>query len=114
MTAFRRALASVFSALIIGGLSLGEAPAQSVASARQPMGLTNRVPLPGVVGRMDHLPVDNKHGRVIVAALGNNTVEVVAGFSLRDVHSIPGQDCRRECFTFRTSTSYSSPMKVAR
>jgi DNA-binding beta-propeller fold protein YncE len=57
-----------------------------------PMGLTNRVALPGVVGRIDHLTTDNKHGRVIVAGLGNNTVEVVGGFALRDIHSIPGQD----------------------
>jgi hypothetical protein len=55
------------------------------------MGIANRIPLRGVVGRMDHLSVDNKHGGVILAALGNNTVEVVAAFSLRDIHSIPRQ-----------------------
>jgi hypothetical protein len=78
------------------------------------MGITNRVPLPGVVGRMDHMTVDNKHGRVIVAALGNNTVEVVAGFSLRDIHTIPGQDGPQGALTFRTSTSFLSPTKVGR
>src|SRR5215472_4014474 len=66
--------------------------AQQAGSTLAPMGLTNRVALPGVVGRLDHLTTDNKHGRVIVAGLGNNTVEVVGGFELRDIHSIPGQD----------------------
>ena len=66
--------------------------AQQSGSTLAPMALTNRVALPGVVGRLDHLTTDNKHGRVIVAGLGNNTVEVVAGFPLKDIHSIPGQD----------------------
>lgn len=35
------------------------------------------VPLPGVEGRIDHFAVDEKNQRLFVAALGNNTVEVV-------------------------------------
>jgi len=35
------------------------------------------VPLPGVKGRIDHLAADVYHGRLFVAALGNNSVEVV-------------------------------------
>lgn len=34
------------------------------------------IPLPGVEGRIDHLTAD-LHGRVFVAALGNNSIEVV-------------------------------------
>jgi len=35
------------------------------------------VPLPGVKGRIDHLAADVYHGRLFVAALGSNSVEVV-------------------------------------
>src|SRR5262245_3984267 len=35
------------------------------------------IPLPDVQGRIDHFAVDPVRNRVIVAALGNNTVEVV-------------------------------------
>jgi DNA-binding beta-propeller fold protein YncE len=48
------------------------------------------IPLPGVTGRIDHLAVDIERGRLYVAALGNNTVEVIdlrAGTVLR---SLPG------------------------
>jgi len=39
--------------------------------------LTQTIPLPNVEGRIDHLDVDVKGQRLFVAALGNNTVEVV-------------------------------------
>ena len=35
------------------------------------------VPLPGVSGRIDHLAFDPESRRLFVAALGNNTVEVI-------------------------------------
>jgi YVTN family beta-propeller protein len=35
------------------------------------------IPLEGVEGRIDHLGLDAKHRRLFVAALGNNTVEVI-------------------------------------
>jgi len=43
-----------------------------------------------VGGRIDHFTFDAKRKRVIGAALGNNTVEVVDTFAGRDVHSITG------------------------
>jgi DNA-binding beta-propeller fold protein YncE len=39
--------------------------------------LVRTIPLPNVEGRIDHLDVDVKGQRLLVAALGNNTVEVV-------------------------------------
>jgi DNA-binding beta-propeller fold protein YncE len=39
--------------------------------------LTQSIPLPGVDGRIDHMCLDAAGGRLFVAALGNNTVEVV-------------------------------------
>ena len=35
------------------------------------------IPLPGVEGRIDHMAIDSQGGRLFVAALGNNTVEVI-------------------------------------
>jgi YVTN family beta-propeller protein len=54
--------------------------------------LTKTIPLPGVKGRIDHLDVNLKEGIVYVAALGNNTLEVVDLATGRVVHSITGLD----------------------
>ena len=47
------------------------------ASDTGPLRLIQTIPLPGVEGRIDHLAVDVAGQRLFVAALGNNTVEVV-------------------------------------
>jgi hypothetical protein len=39
--------------------------------------LERTIPLPGVTGRIDHLSVDAAGQRLFVAALGNNTIEVL-------------------------------------
>ena len=52
--------------------------------------LVQEIPLPNVGGRIDHFTFDAKRKRVIGAALGNNTVEIVDTFSGRDIHSITG------------------------
>ena len=85
-------LTAVLCGFAMVALPLPQLSGQQPTSRREPMVVTNRVPLPGVAGRLDHFTIDNKHRRVIVAGLGNNTVEVVGGFALRDIHSIPGQD----------------------
>src|SRR5437764_7850975 len=55
-----------------------------------PLLLVQEIPLPNVGGRIDHFTFDAKRKRVVGAALGNNTVEVVDTFAGRDVHSITG------------------------
>src|SRR5258707_1647795 len=57
---------------------------------RAPLLLVQPIPLPNVGGRIDHFTFDGKRKRVIGAALGNNTVEIVDTFAGRDVHSITG------------------------
>lgn len=52
--------------------------------------LVQEIPLPNVGGRIDHFTFDAKRKRVIGAALGNNTVEIVDTFAGRDIHSITG------------------------
>src|ERR1700674_1373855 len=74
--------------LTLGTLALS----QEVPSApeRAPLLLVQEIPLPHVEGRIDHFTFDAKRKRVIGAALGNNTVEVVDTFAGRDIHSIAG------------------------
>src|SRR5258706_14972051 len=45
--------------------------------AAQPVRLEKTIELPDVKGRIDHLSVDVKGQRLFVAALGNNTLEVI-------------------------------------
>jgi YVTN family beta-propeller protein len=50
----------------------------------------NSIQLPNVSGRIDHLAYNNKNQTVFVAALGNNTVEVVDLKSKKVIHTIKG------------------------
>src|SRR5438094_8735104 len=59
-------------------------------AAQEPLALVRTIDLPRVEGRIDHLAFDGATGRLFVAALGNNTVEVL---DVRDgvhVKSVPG------------------------
>ena len=48
-----------------------------MGQSAQPLRLEKTIDLPGVQGRIDHLSIDVKGGRLFVAALGNNTLEVI-------------------------------------
>lgn len=52
-------------------------PAIAPAAEPPPLVLESTIPLPGVGGRIDHMAFDHGRQRLIVAALGNNTVELV-------------------------------------
>ena len=54
------------------------------------LSVVQAIPLPGVEERIDHLAVDVRRRRLFVAALGNNTVEVVDLNKGVRVRSIPG------------------------
>src|SRR5262245_1442511 len=49
----------------------------AVESAQQAPRLIQTILLPGVKGRIDHLAVDISGQRLFIAALGNDTVEIV-------------------------------------
>jgi hypothetical protein len=49
-----------------------------------------RIELPGVKGRIDHMAVDIISQRMFVAALGNNTVEVIDLLQRRVINSLAG------------------------
>ena len=63
---------------------------QPSTAEKEPLLLVQEIPLPNVSGRIDHFTFDAKRKRVIGAALGNNSVEIVDTFSGRDIHSIAG------------------------
>src|SRR6516225_3015576 len=50
---------------------------QLPADESAPLVLVRIIPIPGVVGRFDHMAVDNKGGRVFAAVYGNDSVEVL-------------------------------------
>lgn len=62
----------------------------SWAQAVQPLRLERTIELPDVQGRIDHMSVDVKGRRLFVAALGNNTVEVVDVAAGKRVKTITG------------------------
>ena len=51
---------------------------------------TDRIELPGVRGRIDHMAVDLPTNRLFVVALGNNTVEVIDLKTKRLIKSLTG------------------------
>ena len=74
----------ILTAATIALVSFQATPAQS------PLALVRTMELPGVEGRIDHLAVDMAAQRLYVAALGNNTVEVLDLKSSRHIKSLPG------------------------
>lgn len=52
--------------------------------------LVQTVSMPNVVGRVDHFALDVKGQRLFVAALGNNTVEVLDLQTAKVIHTITG------------------------
>ncbi len=78
---------SLLSPLVISG------PSQSTATndSPKPLVLTEAIPTPGVQGRFDHFGFDGKN-QLFVAALGNNSVEVIdisARVRARSITGIP-------------------------
>jgi DNA-binding beta-propeller fold protein YncE len=60
------------------------------ASTQEPLVQIGAIELPGVQGRIDHLAVDRDSQRAFVAALGNNTVEVLDLRTKTHLKSLPG------------------------
>ena len=52
--------------------------------------LTHTIPLNGVQGRFDHFAIDAKGQRLFVAALGNNSLEVIDLAAGKRIQSVPG------------------------
>jgi DNA-binding beta-propeller fold protein YncE len=75
-----------FLNILVIGLTALAASVQAEESA--PLRLVQTIPLTNVEGRIDHMAMDLKSQRLFVAALGNNTVEVLdlrAGNRIRSI-----------------------------
>lgn len=72
--------------LLLLGFALTGLAAQEPAALK----LVQAIPLPGVKGRFDHFSPDMKNNRLVVAALGNDTVEVLDITAGKHLASITG------------------------
>ncbi len=75
--------------LLISQLFLSSAAAPRAAEASA-LRLLKTIPLPGVEGRFDHFALDAGRGRLFVAALGNDTLEVMDVAGARRIKSVAG------------------------
>ncbi len=73
--------------LVVGLMLLA---AMGYAESGMPLHLERTIPLPGVQGRIDHMAVDLAGERLFIAALGNNTVEVIDLRVGKRIRSITG------------------------
>jgi DNA-binding beta-propeller fold protein YncE len=64
--------------------------AAALTATDQPLVLVKSIPLPGVEGRIDHLAVDRDQARLFVAALANNSVEVLDLSTGQHLRSVKG------------------------
>jgi len=83
---------SFLFAAVIGGVLNFNCHSQpaNTHTEKDKLVLRSRIILPGVSGRMDHIAYDSANQLAFVAALGNNTVEVVNLKTEKVVHTIPG------------------------
>jgi DNA-binding beta-propeller fold protein YncE len=83
-----RMLSSVGMIALVATVAIGvqSAPQQD----KEPLKLVQKIPLPNVKGRIDHMDVDVKGKRLFVAGLENGTLEVVDLKEGRSIRSIPG------------------------
>jgi YVTN family beta-propeller protein len=76
-------------AILIITFSLNNCFAQTTVTNKG-LQLVASIQLPNVNGRIDHLAFDSKNQTIFVAALGNNTVEVVDLKNKKVIHTIQG------------------------
>ena len=67
-------------------VAASQAPSRELA----PLQLIQKIPVPGVAGRIDHFKAFPKRRLLIFAALGNNSMEIVNTFEAKVVQSIKG------------------------
>src|SRR5947199_9534296 len=63
---------------------------QGAAQSNESLRLEKTIPLPDVQGRIDHMSIDVKNHRLFMAALGNNTIEVIDTKQGKRIRSILG------------------------
>ena len=82
-----RSLVRVCGALLAGCIVCAPAAAAEPTT----MKLLQTIPLKGAPGRLDHMAIDSKGGRLFVANLSNNSLDVVDLKAGKLVKQVPGQ-----------------------
>jgi YVTN family beta-propeller protein len=75
-----------------GGIILMLLTCALAPPAADPLGIVGRVALPAVEGRFDHFTYDPASGRLFIAALGNNSIEVIDTRTTKRATSVRGVD----------------------
>src|SRR5262245_3574622 len=78
-----RTRACCWALLLAGAIKVPSAQPNTLALVRS-------VELPGVKGRFDHFAIDTNRRHLFLAALGNNTLEIIVVAAGKRVHSIRG------------------------
>jgi|SRR5947208_15343488 len=95
--------------ILIAGLTAQvSAREKSTPERSRPLVLTEAIPLAGVQGRFDHFGFDRKN-QLFVAALGNNSVELIDISARTRSHSITGIPNPRASSTPRKQRSSLRP-----
>jgi DNA-binding beta-propeller fold protein YncE len=81
---------STFGLLTMRGTKTAVAASQAPTRELAPLQLIQRIPVPGVTGRIDHFTAFPKRRLLIFAALGNNSMEIVNTFQAKVVQSVKG------------------------
>jgi DNA-binding beta-propeller fold protein YncE len=81
-----------FGLLMMRNSKSAVAAAQAPTRELAPLQLIQKIPVPGVAGRIDHFTAFPKRRLLIFAALGNNSMEIVNTFQAKVVQSITGLD----------------------
>jgi hypothetical protein len=91
--------------LFLSVLTQNNAQNTATSEPPRPLVLTEAIPTPGVQGRFDHFGFDGKN-QLFVAALGNNSVEVIDISARLRAHSIPGFRIPKELSMPRTQKKF--------
>jgi len=78
------------AALFLVVSTVMQAPGQSQTTVNEILRLEATIPMPDVQGRIDHLAIDIAGRRLFVAALGNNSIEVIDLSKNIRVHTVRG------------------------
>src|SRR6202158_5842693 len=78
--------------LMVRNTKTAVAAAQGPTRELAPLQLIQKIPVPGVAGRIDHFTAFPKRRLLIFAALGNNSMEIVNTFRAKVIQTVKGLD----------------------
>src|SRR5438552_3738050 len=76
--------------LVVAAIGIARFDVHVYGQNAAPLRMLQTIPITGVQGRIDHFSIDIKGQRLFVAALGNNSVEVIDLSEGKRIRSIAG------------------------